>query len=76
MTLPPYGKCSLLLLWTARAYPYLQRSQLFLNEASRLGSGCGSVGRAVAFDSRGPRFESRYRQNNYIDHLLSTVLKR
>ena len=27
-----------------------------------LGSGCGSVGRAVASDSRGPRFESSHRQ--------------
>ena len=27
------------------------------------GSGCGSVGRAVAFDTRDPQFESRHRQN-------------
>ena len=27
-----------------------------------LGSGCGSVGRAVASDTRGPRFESSHRQ--------------
>ena len=27
-----------------------------------LGSGCGSVGRAVAFDTRGPRFESSHWQ--------------
>ena len=25
-------------------------------------SGCGSVGRAVAFDSSGPRFDSSHRQ--------------
>ena len=35
----------------------------------RFGSGVGSVGRAVASDSRGPRFESNHRQkfkvNNY-----------
>ena len=30
-----------------------------------LGSGCGSVGRAVASDTRGPRFESRHWQNLY-----------
>ena len=30
------------------------------------GSGCGSVGRAVAFDSRGPQFESSHRPNIYI----------
>ena len=28
-----------------------------------IGSGCGSVGRAVASNSRGPRFKSSYRQN-------------
>ena len=28
----------------------------------KLGSGCGSVGRAVAFDTRGPRFESSHWQ--------------
>ena len=27
------------------------------------GSGCGSVVRAVAYDTKGPRFESRHRQN-------------
>ena len=27
-----------------------------------IGSGCGSVGRAPAFDTRGPRFESNHRQ--------------
>ena len=27
------------------------------------GSGCGAVGRAVASDTRGPRFESSHRRN-------------
>ena len=35
------------------------------------GSSCGSVGRAVASDSRGPRFESSHRQNIYIEHLFT-----
>ena len=30
---------------------------------SNYGSGCGSVGRAVASDTRGPQFESSHRQN-------------
>ena len=30
-----------------------------------LGSGCGSVGRAVASDTRGPWFESSHGQNLY-----------
>ena len=38
-----------------------------------MGSGCGAVGRAVASDTRGPRFESSHRQNLYV---LSSVLKR
>ena len=41
-----------------------------------MGSGGGSVGRAVASNSRGPRFESSHQQKIYIEHLLSTVLKR
>ena len=45
-----------------------------------LGSGCGSVGRAVTFDTRGQRFDYSHREN-FIEHflltcLLSTVLKR
>ena len=32
-------------------------------QAKISGSGCGSVGRAVASDSRDPWFESRHRQN-------------
>ena len=34
------------------------------------GSGCGSVGRAVASDTRDPRFESRHRQT-FIKHLFT-----
>ena len=30
-----------------------------------LRSGCGSVGRAVAFNTIGPRFDSSHRQNLY-----------
>ena len=33
------------------------------------GSGCGSAGRAVAFDTRRPRFDSSHRQN-FIEHLF------
>ena len=32
-------------------------------------SGCGSVGRAVAFNTRGPRFDSSHRQI-YVEHLF------
>ena len=34
-------------------------------QKSHTGSGCGSVGRAVASNTRGPRFESSHRQNLY-----------
>ena len=37
---------------------------------------CGSVGRAVASDDRGLRFDSSHRQNLLNLFLLSTVLKR
>ena len=46
--------------------------KLYLSE----GSGCGSVGRAVAFDTRGQRFESSHRQKFILilnTCLLSTV---
>ena len=35
------------------------------NKYVRHGSGCGSVGRAVASDTRGPRFESSHWLNLY-----------
>ena len=35
---------------------------LMENSKRRLGSGCGSVGRAAAFNTRGPRFDSSHRQ--------------
>ena len=45
----------------------------------KLGSGCGSAGRAVASDTRGPRFDAVI-SKIYIEHLytcvLSTVFKR
>ena len=34
-----------------------------------LGSGCGSVGGAVALDTRGPRFDSSHQQN-FIEYLF------
>ena len=36
-----------------------------------MGSGCGSISRAVASDTRGPRFESSHRQKKYIEHLFT-----
>ena len=42
-------------------------------EGTGAGSGCGSVGRAVASNSRGPWLESRLRQNFILNILLSTV---
>ena len=37
----------------------------------KLGSGCGSVGRVVASDSRGPRFKSNYNEPIYCYLLLA-----
>ena len=36
-----------------------------------LGRGCGAVGRAVASDTRDPRFESRHRQ--YFEHIYLSI---
>ena len=47
-----------------------------INLAYNMGSGCGSIGRAVALDTRGRQFESSHRHNIYIKQLLSTVFKR
>jgi len=43
-----------------------------VNKSRRSGSGCGSVGRAVAFDTRGPRFDSSHWQN-FIEHLFVSL---
>ena len=40
--------------------------KLFNVGKKRHGSGCGSVGRAAASDTRGPRFESSHQQNLFI----------
>ena len=40
-------------------------------KSTYMGSGCGSVGRAVASDARGPRFESR--QRRFFKEQLPTV---
>ena len=37
-----------------------------------LGSGCGSVGRVVAYDTRGLQFDSSHQQN-FIEHLFVNV---
>ena len=38
-------------------------------------SGCGSVGRAVASDTRGPMIKSSHQQKNYFKYLRLTVEK-
>ena len=60
--------------------PYLEavRSKEFYRTNLLLpwGSGCGSVGRAVASNSRVLQFESCHWQKLIMNILLSTVLKR
>ena len=41
------------------------------NKSNKLGWGCGSVGRAVASDTRGLQFEPVVIGKIYIDHLLT-----
>ena len=54
----------------------ISSSLLWVIKINMKGSGCGSVGRAVTFDTWGPRFDSSHRQNLLSICLLSTVLKR
>ena len=42
---------------------------------SAVGSGCGSFGRAVSTDSRGPRFESCHRQKKYSMFTVNCIVK-
>ena len=39
------------------------------------GNGCGSVGREVASDSRGPRFESSHRQTLFYLYTVNCIEK-
>ena len=58
---------------------YVRGIQKKFRKHQTLGSGCGSVGRAVASDTRGPRFKSSHWQKFiYIEHLfpVNCVLKR
>ena len=44
--------------------------------AEKRGSGCGSAGRAVASNSRGPRFESSFRQTFTVNCIEKTKIKK
>ena len=51
----------------AEVCPFLLKRDIFgdrfqSKKESFMGSGCGAVGREVASDTRGPRFESSHRQ--------------
>ena len=47
-----------------------------LSKISNVGSGCGAVGRAVAYDTRGPGFDSSHRQLLLNIYLLLTVCRK
>ena len=46
------------------------------NHLTHWGSGCGSIGRAVASDSRGPQFESSHRRKFTVNCLEKTKIKK
>ena len=54
----------------------MSKIHTLMSKEVHLGSGCGSVGRAAASNTRGPGFESSHRQNLLNVYLLSTVLKK
>ena len=59
-------RVSLFLLHLASQWVMMSLSILYtILKVIQTGSGCGSVGRAVAFNTRGPLFESSHRQNLY-----------
>ena len=43
----------------------LQKKERWNKKELNMGSGCGPVGRAVAFNTSGLRFDSSHRQNLY-----------
>ena len=59
-------------------YPHLGTRSTFRISllSNKVGSGCGSVGRAVASDTRGPQFESRHRQNFTLNLYLPLTLEK
>ena len=64
-------------LSTWKLTEYLKsRTKIFPVTIRQLGSGCGAVGRAVAYDTRGPRFESSHRQLLLNIYLLLTVCRK
>ena len=67
----PFSKVSLLSQSLFSSPNKTSRAEEIGKNVFDLGSGCGSVGRAVASNSRDPRFESSLWQN-VIDRLLST----
>ena len=66
--------CSHLLPWCCSTKSENLGKLLFNLNGTR-GSGCGSVGRALPYNTRGPQFETSNRKL-YITLILSTVLKR
>ena len=66
--------CSATNSWSYFSVVWRERTLTHRMQTDRnTGSGCGSVGRAVASNTRGPRFESSHRQNLLNICLLSTV---
>ena len=57
-----------------------QNKRTFMRKTSQrnkgMGSGCGAVGRAVAYDTRGPGFESSHRQLLLNIYLLLTDFRK
>ena len=48
-------------------------TSFLLNNRTKHDSGCGSIGKAVSSNARGPRFESSHRQTFISDFYLFTV---
>ena len=68
----PYVRAIICIEWSKKRYCIENGTTIgFIKPGMRKGSGGGSVGRAVASNSRDPQFESHHRQN-FIYQLYNT----
>ena len=59
-----------------RIPPSMPLREFWVKIFAALGSGCGSVGRAVAFNTRGPRLEYSHRHNIYIELFIVNCIEK
>ena len=61
--------------YASRAFIRLKTGMPITRRKVEVGSSCGSVGRAVASDTRGPQFESSHQQNLHYLYAVNSIEK-